>query len=111
MIAAPRHPYTKAQLSAAPIPDPVRQRTRRRIVLSGEVPGPIAPPSGCRFHPRCPVAVELCARVVPHMRPVGLSGELVACHLVEDDGTGPRLVDPADVPAIAAGATQAETAV
>jgi oligopeptide/dipeptide ABC transporter ATP-binding protein len=91
LFAAPRHPYTQALLSAAPIPDPRVQRTRRRIALTGEVPGPVNPPSGCRFHPRCPVAVPQCARVVPRLRPVGSSGELVACHLVADDGSGPRL--------------------
>jgi oligopeptide transport system ATP-binding protein len=91
LFAAPRHPYTQALLSAAPIPDPVRQRSRRRVVLPGEVPSPIDPPAGCRFHPRCPVAVDRCSREVPPLRPVGPSGELVACHLVADDGTGPRL--------------------
>jgi peptide/nickel transport system ATP-binding protein len=93
LFAQPRHPYTQALLSAAPVPDPMRQRDRRRVVLSGEIPSPIDPPSGCRFHPRCPVAVELCSQVVPPLRPVGPSGELVACHLVNDDGSGPRLVD------------------
>jgi oligopeptide/dipeptide ABC transporter ATP-binding protein len=91
LFAAARHPYTQALLSAAPIPDPLVQRTRRRIVLTGEVPSPVNPPSGCRFHPRCPVAVPACARLVPALRPVGPSGELVACHLVADDGSGPRL--------------------
>jgi oligopeptide/dipeptide ABC transporter ATP-binding protein len=91
LFATPRHPYTQALLSAAPIPDPLVQRRRRRVVLSGEIPSPVNPPSGCRFHPRCPVAVPECARTVPPLRPVGPSGELVACHLVGDDGSGPRL--------------------
>jgi oligopeptide transport system ATP-binding protein len=91
LFSTPRHPYTQALLSAAPIPDPLVQRRRRRVLLTGEIPSPVNPPSGCRFHPRCPVAVPECARTVPPLRPVGPSGELVACHLVNDDGSGPRL--------------------
>ena len=92
LFASPRHPSTQALLSAAPIPDPAAQRARQRIVLSGEIPSPIDPPAGCRFHTRCPVAVEECANFVPPLRAVGPSGRLVACHLVGDDGNGPRLV-------------------
>ena len=87
----PKHPYTEALLSAVPIPDPTLKR--KRIILEGDVPSPINPPSGCRFHPRCPVAIELCAQEVPVLRPVGPAGELVACHLVSDDGAGPRLAE------------------
>jgi oligopeptide/dipeptide ABC transporter ATP-binding protein len=91
LFATPRHPYTQALLSAAPIPDPIVQRTRQRILLTGEMPSPVDPPAGCRFHTRCPVAVDECSVVVPPLRPVGASGTLVACHLVGDDGAGPRL--------------------
>jgi oligopeptide/dipeptide ABC transporter ATP-binding protein len=92
LFAGPRHPYTQALLSAAPIPDPEAQRARQRIVLAGDVPSPVDPPSGCRFHPRCPVAVDRCRTDVPALRAVGPSGALAACHLVSDDGTPPALV-------------------
>jgi oligopeptide transport system ATP-binding protein len=83
LFRRPRHPYTQALLSAAPIPDPLAQRARQRIVLSGDIPSPVDPPPGCRFHTRCPVAVARCSVEVPALRQVG--GTLVACHLATDE--------------------------
>ncbi len=74
----PLHPYTKVLLSSVPVPDPVSKR--RRIILSGDVPNPIDPPSGCSFHPRCPIAIERCRIEEPQLRDLG-NGHSVACHL------------------------------
>jgi peptide/nickel transport system ATP-binding protein/oligopeptide transport system ATP-binding protein len=80
----PTHPYTKALLSAVPTPDPVVERTRTRIMLEGEVPSPVDPPSGCRFRTRCWKATELCSRVDPPME-LRKSGQLSACHHPEGE--------------------------
>jgi peptide/nickel transport system ATP-binding protein len=77
----PRHPYTVSLLSAIPVPDPGRKKTR--IVLKGDVPSPANPPSGCRFHPRCYMAREICAREEPLLREVR-PGHWSACHFAED---------------------------
>ncbi len=77
----PLHPYTKALLAAVPIPDPELEARRERVVLKGEVPSPLRPPSGCVFHPRCPVAVDRCRVDVPGLREVK-PGHWAACHLV-----------------------------
>ena len=76
-----RHPYTQALLSAQPIPDPVAEETRQRIILEGDIPTPINPPSGCSFHPRCPMATKECAESVPQLRDVG-DEHFVACHRI-----------------------------
>jgi oligopeptide/dipeptide ABC transporter ATP-binding protein len=85
LYANPLHPYTQALLSSIPIPNP--RRVRQRMVLSGEVPSPVNPPSGCRFHPRCPFAVDRCRHEEPALEMKG-EDHLVACHLVEKGTAG-----------------------
>jgi len=81
----PKHPYTQALLSAVPIPDPVIEDTRQRIILAGDVPSPIDPPPGCNFSTRCPRVMDICKKVDPTWQNIGENGEehWVACHLYE----------------------------
>ncbi len=76
----PLHPYTRALLSAVPIPDPQLEARRERMVLRGEVPSPLNPPAGCVFHPRCPIAVDRCSAEIPPLREIR-PGHWAACHL------------------------------
>jgi oligopeptide/dipeptide ABC transporter ATP-binding protein len=84
----PRHPYTNALLSAVPVPDPERSQQRERIILVGDVPSPVAPPSGCRFHPRCPKAKQRCVTDVPELIPRmdDPPDHVAACHFPVADG-------------------------
>ncbi len=82
----PLHPYTQSLGSAVPIPDPKLERQRQRFILEGEPPSPVNPPSGCVFHPRCPLAIEVCTARIPDLREVR-PGHHVACHLVDEEGS------------------------
>ena len=77
---SPKHPYTQALLSAIPIPDPLAQQKRRRIILEGDIPSALQPPSGCRFHNRCFAAMAVCSEKEPLLKDLG-NGHQVACHL------------------------------
>jgi oligopeptide/dipeptide ABC transporter ATP-binding protein len=96
LFARPQHPYTQALLSAALVPDPDVQRTRTRIVLDGDIPSPIAPPSGCRFRTRCPLEHESAPRSTeeePPLIDVTGQGHFVACHLVRRGAEAPRIAE------------------
>jgi peptide/nickel transport system ATP-binding protein len=100
ITANPQHPYTASLLSAVPEPDPVRERTRERIVLTGDVPSPINPPTACRFHTRCPIGPNakpgrtICATERPRLRVVA-PGQYAACHFAgELRSTGIDQVQP-----------------
>ena len=84
----PLHPYTRALLSAVPVPDPKLERTRERIILTGDVPSPINPPSGCRFHPRCPYVQDRCSVDDPVLTSTSENGHQASCHFWKEIQAG-----------------------
>ena len=95
LFSRPQHPYTEALLSAVPVPDP--EAAKKRIILRGDVPSPINPPSGCRFHTRCPYAFDRCSKEEPPMQEV-LPGHFAACHLRDSGPAPPTGVVPGVMP-------------
>jgi oligopeptide transport system ATP-binding protein len=96
LFESPRHPYTQALMSAIPVPDPVVERKRKRLVLRGEVPSPLAFLPGCHFHMRCPIAMPKCKVEIPKLNEVE-PGRFVACHAVDDlAGKAPDLIGKGD---------------
>jgi peptide/nickel transport system ATP-binding protein len=98
LFEQPRHPYTVALLSAIPIPDPVREKARQRVILGGEVPSPTSPPPGCPFHTRCPRAADMCTQRLPGLEDFQADGHAVRCHFPVLDGQAidgrASIVDP-----------------
>jgi oligopeptide/dipeptide ABC transporter ATP-binding protein len=90
----PYHPYTQGLLSAIPIPDPIKEAKRQRIILQGDVPNPANPPKGCRFHPRCPYATDICQTEEPVFRNLGTEAQPhhVACHHAEVVADGVKVI-------------------
>ena len=86
LCSHPIHPYTRTLLSAVPLPDPEKNKTRKRLLLEGDIPSPINPPSGCRFHTRCPYAMDICREQMPEFKEYG-PDHFCACHLLEQNGS------------------------
>lgn len=85
LCSHPIHPYTQTLLSAVPLPDPEKNKTRSRLILEGDIPSPINPPTGCRFHTRCPYATDRCKEEMPQLKEYS-PGHFGACHLLERNG-------------------------
>ena len=83
LCSHPIHPYTQTLISAVPLPDPEKNKTRQRILLEGDIPSPINPPSGCRFHTRCPYATEKCSQAMPEFKEYS-PGHYAACHMLDN---------------------------